>query len=277
MAWPTYPYTNVTEAISGFNFSSDQVYHIINDDENSLIAAETGTIPSFRNLQKQIKQAYGTLNNRGDWATATSYAVNDITKESGSWYLCLESHISGTFATDVSSGYWQVLQNITGILVKSRDPRQIATEGQTVFTLASNSYIVGVNNITIIVNGVLQFTPEDFTETNSTTITFTSGLTAGDKVDFYINDNNTSFETNASNVSYPQSPSNNVAGALDYLQLSKYTTAQIEDITHDVNVTYKDAGRVIYNTTTGLPLFSAGSAAGSTWNDALGTVKHTPV
>ena len=46
----------------------------------------------------------------GDWATATVYAVGDIVYESstGTAYICVVAHTSGTFATDLAAVKWQV-------------------------------------------------------------------------------------------------------------------------------------------------------------------------
>lgn len=46
---------------------------------------------------------------RGDWVTATAYAVNDLVTESSNVYLCLVAHTSGTFATDLSAAKWALL------------------------------------------------------------------------------------------------------------------------------------------------------------------------
>lgn len=59
---------------------------------------------------------------------------------------------------------------------------QTATSGQTVFTLGF-SYVVG-NNLFVYVNGNKQIITADYLETNTTTVTFVSGLTTGDKVEF---------------------------------------------------------------------------------------------
>lgn len=45
---------------------------------------------------------------QGAWATATAYAPSDIVRESGSSYICLEAHTSGTFSTDLSAGKWEI-------------------------------------------------------------------------------------------------------------------------------------------------------------------------
>jgi len=45
---------------------------------------------------------------QGAWATGQSYVVNNCVNESGSGYICLTNHTSGTFATDLASGYWSL-------------------------------------------------------------------------------------------------------------------------------------------------------------------------
>jgi hypothetical protein len=58
---------------------------------------------------------------------------------------------------------------------------QTATAGQTVFNLSA-SYSPGANALVVYVNGLLLETPGDYAETSSTSITFASGLAAGDQV-----------------------------------------------------------------------------------------------
>jgi hypothetical protein len=41
---------------------------------------------------------------RGNWLTATAYAVNDLVTESNNLYVCIVAHTSGTFATDLADG-----------------------------------------------------------------------------------------------------------------------------------------------------------------------------
>lgn len=60
---------------------------------------------------------------------------------------------------------------------------QVATAGQTAFTL-TNSYTPGNGSLSVYVNGVRMTASYDYTENNSTLVTFTSGLTAGDRVLF---------------------------------------------------------------------------------------------
>lgn len=64
---------------------------------------------------------------------------------------------------------------------------QIATAGQTVFTLNTMKYVTGTNNISIFVDGVNQYGPGAqyaYVETDSSTITFVNGLHIGALVKF---------------------------------------------------------------------------------------------
>jgi hypothetical protein len=55
----------------------------------------------------------------------------------------------------------------------------VATGGQTVVTVPE--YGLG-GYLLVTVNGIVQEYNVDYAETNTTTITFTSGLTAGDRI-----------------------------------------------------------------------------------------------
>jgi len=55
----------------------------------------------------------------------------------------------------------------------------VATSGQTIVTVPE--YGLG-GYLLVTVNGIVQELSTDYAETNTTTITFTSGLTAGDRI-----------------------------------------------------------------------------------------------
>lgn len=44
------------------------------------------------------------------WLTATNYAAEDVVIESNLIYVCLNDHLSGTFATDLAALEWQAIQ-----------------------------------------------------------------------------------------------------------------------------------------------------------------------
>lgn len=43
------------------------------------------------------------------WVTAKVYAPSDIVRVSGSSYICVSAHTSGTFSTDLAAGHWEIL------------------------------------------------------------------------------------------------------------------------------------------------------------------------
>lgn len=63
---------------------------------------------------------------------------------------------------------------------------QTATANQTVFILTTMTYVPGSNSLSVFIDGVNQQLGVAFTETNTTTVTFTSGLHVGAKVRFAI-------------------------------------------------------------------------------------------
>jgi hypothetical protein len=100
--------------------------------------------------------------------------------------------------------------NITGINSNfsnflANQEIQTATAGQTVFTLA-NPYVPGANTLSVFVDGVNQYGPGAtyaYVETNSSTVTFVSGLHVGASVKFTTVQSLTSTQaTTAALVSY---------------------------------------------------------------------------
>lgn len=59
---------------------------------------------------------------RGSWVAATAYSVKDVVLVSGTWYICVQSHVSSAaFATD--SANWRVYQGVTTAdLLNNTDP-----------------------------------------------------------------------------------------------------------------------------------------------------------
>ena len=78
---------------------------------------------------------------------------------------------------------------------------QTATEGQTVFTLSTMSYVPGAGNMVVIIQGVYQH-PGAFAETDSTTITLSEGVSAGEEVLFVTADTITTAIQSAASVTY---------------------------------------------------------------------------
>lgn len=75
----------------------------------------------------------------------------------------------------------------SGILVQKHQTFT-ALPTQTVFPLTAFTYSPGVNNLAVYVDGVRKFAGSDYAETNSTTITFNSGLAGGEDVVMVTNE-----------------------------------------------------------------------------------------
>ena len=101
----------------------------------------------------------------------------------------------------------------------SQEEVQTATQGQIVFTLTTITYVPGINSLVVFVNGSKQVTGTNYTETAGNTVTFVTGLNAGDVVDFYASlPASAQNMSNALNVAYvppfPASATTNVQAKL---------------------------------------------------------------
>ena len=85
-----------------------------------------------------------------------------------------------TTSTDVQ--LWTV-DGLSGLASSGQQGYVTATQGQTVVTVPF-TYLVGLNSLDVYVNGSKQIVTLNYTETNSTIITFVSGLNVGDIVQF---------------------------------------------------------------------------------------------
>lgn len=54
------------------------------------------------------------------------------------------------------------------------------------------------------------------------------------------------------------------------------TTAQLADIDDPINTENKRVGRMVWNSTTGVPVWADAATPGGTWSDSAGNVDHTP-
>lgn len=80
-----------------------------------------------------------------------------------------------------TSQIWS-MDNLSGLPSAGTQSYQTATQSQTVFT--GLTYTTGNNSLKVFVNGSKQVVTLNYTETNSTTVTFLTGLNVGDIVEF---------------------------------------------------------------------------------------------
>lgn len=85
--------------------------------------------------------------------------------------------------------------NSSGLVARLRETRKVAAQNQTLFTLSDITYYPGASNLQVYINGVAQVAGIDYEETSDSSITFLTGLEAGDVVDVYTNE--TTSTTNA--------------------------------------------------------------------------------
>lgn len=110
-------------------------------------------------------------------------------------------------STDVQIGSYDNIAGINANFVNYTTSQefQTATAGQTVFTLTTMAYQPGTNSLSVFVDGVNQYGPGAiyaYQETNSTSVTFTSGLPVGAKVKFTTSAINASSYGDAEQISY---------------------------------------------------------------------------
>ena len=77
-----------------------------------------------------------------------------------------------------------------------------ATAGQTVFNLSTINYTPGTNSLTVYIDGVNQYVGDSYIETDSDTVTFTSGVHVGGEVKFTTAIQTTTGAVDASIVTY---------------------------------------------------------------------------
>ena len=118
-------------------------------------------------------------------------------------------------STDVLIGTYDNVIGINSNFVNFTNQQEIqtATAGQTVFNLTTMQYAPATNSLSVFVDGVNQYGPGAmyaYVETDSTTVTFTTGLHVGAEVKFTTSNLNSSAGGDAFNVSYTPPFTNSV-------------------------------------------------------------------
>ena len=118
----------------------------------------------------------GTANSNPVVLDSAGRPPNEIWLQTGSSYKFI-------LKTSTNVQLWS-MDNLSGINDNSANQSyQTATQNQTIFPVGF-SYNVGTNSLSVLVNGSKQIVTLNYAETNATTVTFVSGLNAGDIVEF---------------------------------------------------------------------------------------------
>jgi hypothetical protein len=102
---------------------------------------------------------------------------------------------------------------------------QTATAGQTVFNLSTINYTPGTNSLTVYIDGVNQYVGDSYLETDSNTVTFTSGVHVGGEVKFTTAIQTTTGAVDASIVAYDPPFTNSVATNVE-AKLAQYVSVK---------------------------------------------------
>ena len=131
-------------------------------------------------------------------------------------------------SNDVLIGTWDNLSGINSNFINYYGQQEIqtATAGQTVFTLNDFEYVPGTGNLSVFVDGVNQYGPGAqyaYVETDSSTITFVSGLHVGASVKFTTTKLENVGVADASQISYTYPDSNAVTESVE-ARLAQYVS-----------------------------------------------------
>lgn len=100
-----------------------------------------------------------------------------------------------------------------------------ATAGQTVFNLSTINYTPNTNSLTVYIDGVNQYVGDSYLETDSNTVTFTSGVHVGGEVKFTTAIQTTTGAVNAAIVAYDPPFTGGVATNVE-IKLSEYVSVK---------------------------------------------------
>jgi hypothetical protein len=172
---------------------------------NAAATQETDLLPNDRLPAESLETALDKL----------TMLVQQLDEESArSLKVALTDSTAGTTLPTSSSRANKFLSfdnNGNPIVVGATDTYTVsvevktATQGQTVFTLTTMSYIPGINNLSVFVDGVNQVNGTAYTETSPTTVTFSQGLHAGAIVKFSTVRTLTSGESGSDAIQFLQS------------------------------------------------------------------------
>jgi hypothetical protein len=89
-------------------------------------------------------------------------------------------------ATSILLGTYDNITGVNSNFVNYTIQEEVitATSGQTVFNLSTINYTPGTNSLSVYIDGVNQYVGDSYLETDSDTVTFTSGVHVGGEVKF---------------------------------------------------------------------------------------------
>lgn len=146
----------------------------------SFTAGTTGLTPATATTGDIVLDGILGVANGG--TGQTSYTNGQVLIGNTTGNTLTKSTLTAGYGINITNGPGSITIEATAGV--NDQENQTATAGQTVFTLTTMTYVPGSNSLSVFVDGVNQQLGTAFTETNSTTVTFTVGLHVGAKVRF---------------------------------------------------------------------------------------------
>jgi hypothetical protein len=122
---------------------------------------------------------------RSDWLTTTSYNLNDLVKESGNVYICLEAHTSATFATDLAALKWELYSVKgetgagTGDLLASNNLSDLASAASALGNLGLTATAAELNTMSGVTSTANEINILDGATVSVTELNYSVGVTSG--------------------------------------------------------------------------------------------------
>src|SRR5690348_14142829 len=121
---------------------------LIQRDDTALANRSVG----FDQLKTEVQIG---INPPSAWQTATNYVARDTVFENSAFYICEESHVSGTFATDLAAGKWSLIASFEAATSAGSVSYDHATSGLVATTVqaAIDEVVSDVNTLSTTVSG----------------------------------------------------------------------------------------------------------------------------
>lgn len=185
-----YPSTTNDQAVALNIDNANKFHEVVNGSITTTVSTYegNGTIPSV------AKALFDAAAYKTPLAWESGVTETDLVQPrvfGGNLYVPLQVPAAMSVSPDSN---WRLFQQLNGVKIEVEDQTG-ADIVSSVSTLTSTSYTVGDNNLFVYRNGSLQDKGTDYTETDSTSITWTGATPAGgDVIIFVVYKNVTSYQ-----------------------------------------------------------------------------------